>query len=227
MQHPLHLGRLSGSLNGRVTSNGIRQRSISYIRLLRDVVAMVGPKPGKGRVRAMLIDQTDFPDGNWRVYRNNTARVGSRFFGSDASRRARKAGSISAYRCFADAAARRQTWIQIIPYATEQDAEQAVPTLLERLILSNTSKELRITEDWKIVPEVEVIEMSHIAAWEVCFEGLQGAGSERLLAGNVANVVVVTDSLDSKSNGTWGDVAYVAARQASRVRRALLSDDSG
>jgi hypothetical protein len=189
---------------------------------------MIGPKPGKERIEAMMLSPEDLPEAaSWKIHRSNSMRAGARILGSARARRTRRAGSISGYRSFADFGTKRQLWVQITPFACSSDAEYAAPTTLKRMILSSGSKTLRVIEDWHLDPKIEVVGLSNVQAWECQHEGPSGRGLERLLAGSVGEVLIVINLTQYGQMKPWDYLTGLAAVQAEKVRDVLSKTSIG
>ena len=77
----------------------------------------------EARSLAMLPGPVHLPGSGWRVTRDRTWVTGQLDPDSEKSRRAREAGVVTAWRSFEQVSTGRSAWVEVVPYATAEDAE--------------------------------------------------------------------------------------------------------
>jgi hypothetical protein len=190
-----------------------------------DPVGGGGDHVGSEASLAMLLVPSDLPGPGWEVSRERTWPTGQLDPESEKSRRAVRAGAITAWRSFEQAGVDRSAWFEAVPYATAADASLSLrqaPRYFEgtddpgeRVVVQ------RFVED-RVLPGLA-------DAWifEKSLSGPSGDRLSRFVAGTVGQVLSIASS--SGREGTWelDDLVSLALRQAERVRGALGPDLDG
>jgi hypothetical protein len=191
------------------------------LRRLQFVAAQLGPKAGKKDVLARLLVAADLPHGPWQTLDQRTWRTGTIGSPTPWGDRAGQAGSVTAWRSFRDAEARRWAWIQIAPLASESDAESALSGLGDRG-LTNLGSRVRLVSQADVsLPPFEGA--SAVWACEQRTEGNGGDGLILMLAGAVGRWLAVI-CLSGSPAWDWPSAAALGARQAGRLTSAKANE---
>jgi hypothetical protein len=184
------------------------------LRRLQFVAAQLGRKAGKNDVLARLLAANDLPGGPWRMLDQRTWRTGTIGSPTPWGDRAQQAGSITAWRSFSDADAKRSTWIQIASLVSADDAESALPGIGDRG-LANLGSRVRLVSQADI-PLRPFTGASAVWAREQRTDGYGGPGLTLMLAGAVGHWLVII-CLAGSPAWDWPSAAALAAHQAERL----------
>jgi hypothetical protein len=133
--------------------------------------------------------------------------------------RARDAGSVTAWRSFRDAEAKRWAWIQIAPLASTDDAESALSGVSDRPLANLGSRVRLVSEADVALPPFAGA--SAVWAHEQLTEGHGGDGLVLLLAGAVGHWLVVICVAGSPT-WDWPSAIALGAHQAERLAPAVV-----
>lgn len=184
------------------------------LRRLQFVAAQLRPKAGKNDVLARLLPAADLPRGQWQIVDQRTWRTGTTGSPTPWGDRARRGGSVTAWRSFRDAEAKRWAWIQIAPLASASDAESALSGVADRG-LANLRSRVRLVSHADI--SLQLFEgASAVWAREQRTEGDGGAGLVLILAAAVGDWLTVI-CLSGSPAWNWPSAAALAAHQAGRL----------
>jgi hypothetical protein len=178
------------------------------------VYAQLGRKPGAERSLSMLPSVSDLPGEGWSLADQQTWRTGRMGRKTDWSARARKLGSVTAIRSFAQMEPSRWLMTQVIPMADEIDAGALLTDLPARFIKS--SARVTVTDE-RSVSEVTVAGCSATWAHEQHTTGTFGEGMNRLLAGTVGPVVFVVGASGPVDSWSWTGVISMATAVSQRI----------
>ena len=186
---------------------------------MRFALAQLTSRPGKEDLLSRILTGDDLP-GHWKTVDERTWLTGRTGPSTPWSRRARTAGSISAWRSLHDGAD-RWAWAQVVPLASVSDAGTALAEVGRR-ILGNPRAEVRIVreQDIRLAPFAGA---SAVWAHEQHTRPVAKPGTDgvSLLAGAVGRYVVVL-GLSGTPAWDWRSASGLAARQT-----ALLTDETG
>ena len=160
--------------------------------------AQLGRKVGKREVLACLLAAEHLPGASWQVLDQRTWRTGVVGPATPWGDRARQAGSVTAWRSFRDNAS-RWAWIQITPWASATDADDALAEISGRGI-KNVNAEVRLAGEFD--PGIEPFHgAGSVWAREQPTQGPDGPGVVLMLAGTVGNWLAVV-CLSDRQHGT-------------------------
>src|ERR1039458_3057327 len=98
-------------------------------------------RPSKRRnSRSMLLDLSDLSEDNWQLARERSWRVGRIGPSTEWGKRARKLGTYTSMHSFRQSENSRWLLTQVIPYASEHDADLSVPLQRNTFIRNPRSK---------------------------------------------------------------------------------------
>lgn len=178
------------------------------------MTAQLGRKAGKGEALARLLSGSDLPDGPWRVTDQRTWRTGVAGPATAWGERARRAGSVTAWRAFSHQTAPRWAWIQVTPMASQEDAGAALADAGERGLANLRSRAQLVSQ--RDVPVEPFAGASAVWAREQHTEGSDGPGVVLMLAGAVSHWLVIVCLSGSPAWG-WQSAPELAALQAARL----------
>ena len=178
------------------------------------MTAQLGRKAGKGEALARLLSGSDLPDGPWRVMDQRTWRTGEARPSTAWGERARRAGSVTAWRSFSHETAPRWAWIQVTPMASQEDAGAALAGVGDRA-LANLRSGVRLVSQRDVSVE-PFAGASAIWAREQRTDGRDGPGVVLMLAGAVGRWLVMA-SLSGSPAWDWQSASELAALQAARL----------
>jgi hypothetical protein len=184
------------------------------LRRVQFVIAQRGRKAGKGEALARLLSGSALPDGPWRVIDQRTWRTGVIGPATAWGKRARQAGSVTAWRSFSHETAPRWAWIQVMPMASGEDAGAALADVGERG-LANLRSEVGLVSQ-RDVPVEPFAGVSAVWAREQHTEGRDGPGVVLMLAGEVSHWLVIV-CLSGSPAWDWQSASELAALQAARL----------
>ncbi len=127
-------------------------RSRCRLKRLGFIAAQLMPKPGARQVLARVVTVDDLPGGGWSVIDERTWRSGVSVPATKWGRRARAAGSVTAWRSFEAVAARQWCWVQVMPLVSEPDALSALEGIGDRL-LRNLRAEVTLLREHDVAIE--------------------------------------------------------------------------
>jgi len=186
------------------------------------LIAQIGVSPAQRRFsRSLLLTPDDLGDG-WAIHSDRSWPVGGmvrwRSGGTDASRRARKAKCVTAWRDFECASLKRWTWIQVAPLYSEEDAA-SYATRIEKQFVPNPRNPSATPQ---LVGPIEVEGLSGTRAWESTSSTVEyPRGLAWMVAGFVDRVVILQHcSWDGDSWSRDGANSAVTL-QAAKVRSLL------
>jgi hypothetical protein len=167
------------------------------------------------RSLALLLEAGQLPGTGWHVVQERSWVTGELDPESEKSRRARDAGVVTAWRSFEEAVTGRSAWVEVVPYATAEDAE---------LSLRQAPRFFVGTED----PEAQVVVEGVVDrllpgvpnAWiyEKSVTELDGLRLTRYVAGTIGPVLFITSVSGGAEDWRLDDLLALAAAQAIRVR---------
>lgn len=181
-------------------------------------MAQLAARGGKGAALAGVLEERDLP-GAWRVEDERTWMTGRAGTATPWSRRAREAGSVTAWRSFHDGDG-RWAWVQVVPLASAADARSALAEVGARL-LANPRAEARVVRERRVRVE-PFTGAGEVWAYEQHTRPVATSGPDGvslLLAGAVGSHVVVL-GLSGTPAWDWDQASALAARQAERLTAA-------
>lgn len=184
------------------------------LRRLQFVAAQLGPKAGKNDVLARLLAAADLPSGLWQIVDQRTWRTGTIGSPTPWGDRARRACSVTAWRSFRDAEAKRWAWIQIAPLASTSDAESALSGVADSGLANLRSRVQLVSQ--ADIPLQPFEGASAVWAREQRTEGDGGAGLVLILAAAVGHWLTVI-CLSGSPAWDWPSATALAAHQARRL----------
>src|ERR1039458_1035506 len=108
---------------------------------------------------------------------------------------------------------------QVIPYASEHDADLSVPLQRNTFIRNPRSKVT--VEETRVVEGKTVPNVSTACFLEMLTTGAKGPGVTRYVIGSVKQVVFLVACIGYGEGWSWEEVIAIAVLQAERVRKVL------
>jgi hypothetical protein len=180
------------------------------VRRMSFVAAQLAPKSGARQVLARVVTADDLPGGGWSVADERTWRTGVSRPATEWGKRARAAGSVTAWRSFKAVAARRWCWVQVVPLVSESDALSALEGIGDRL-LRNLRAAVTVLREHDV--DIEAFPgAGRVWAHEYHTVGPDGEGVARMLAAACGSYVIVV-SASGSPEWAWDSVVTVARRQ--------------
>jgi len=182
---------------------------------LRHVFAQLGPKPGSRRSLALLPVASELTGDGWVMIDKRTWRTGWVGNPSDWSRRAKEAGTITAWRSFKQTDTARWLWVEVIPVASAEDSASALQHLLA-MGLRNLGFQGTVTDEHD---QAGVAVPGCAASWahEQRTTGPQGEGVARYVAGTVGAFVLVSAGSGLADTWPWEELVRVVEISARRI----------
>jgi hypothetical protein len=171
--------------------------------------------------RMMLLDTSDLPGDEWRVQGKRSWRTGVQLKRSnERSLRAYETGSFTAWRDYRQVVpVERSIWIEVIPYASAEDAETEIPLLRSHFVMRNDPRS-KVTEERKI-DDLPISGVTNTFIYEQITLGRRGPGIARYAAGSVEHIVFLLACFSHGEFWSWSDVTETAAKQANKIRETL------
>lgn len=181
------------------------------LKRLGFVAAQLASKPGARQMLARVVTADDLPSGGWSVIDERTWRTGVSRPATGWGKRARAAGSVTAWRSFEAAAAQRWCWVQVVPLVSEPDALSALEGIGDRG-LRNPRAAVTVLREHDV--DIEAFPGARrVWAHEHHTIGRDGEGVARMLAAACGAYVIVVSASGSPA-WAWDSVVSVARRQA-------------
>ena len=181
------------------------------LRRLGFVAAQMSAGPGARRALARVVTAGDLPGGGWSVLDERTWRTGMSGPATGWGRRARAEGSVTAWRSFKAAPAKRWCWVQVVPLVSEADALSALDEVGDRGIRNLRARVTVVREhdaDIGAFPGA-----GKVRAHEQHTTGPDGEGAALMLAAACGRYMIVVSG-SGAPEWTWDEMVPVAARQA-------------
>ena len=138
---------------------------------------------GVERSLAMLVAPDCLPGPGWHVTRDRTWVTGELDPDSDKSRRAREAGVVTAWRSFEQAGTGRSAWVEVVPYATAEDAELSLDQSPRYFVGADGPDETLVAG--VAVPGQELPGLPNLWVYEKSVAGPDGIRVSRYAAGTI------------------------------------------
>lgn len=195
---------------------------MAAMRRARWVAAGLGRKPGKDLSLALLPSEAELPGGSWRRIDERTWRTGEADRGAEWAARARKLGSVTAWRSFE--CEERWLWVQASPLASGDDAALALHDLPSRF-LRNLAAEVTVVES-RDVPPPDLVGVSLAWAHEQFTTGPRGESAVRYLALRIGRVVGVACASGEPTVDHWSLLGSVGALVVDRAQKLAAQGDA-
>ena len=170
------------------------------------------------RSLAMLAAAADLPGPGWEVAEDRTWSTGGLDPTSEKSRRARRAGTVTAWRTFRQRGSVRSAWVEVVPYATGEDAAVSLRQSPRYFTGAGGPDEEVVAEH--LVEDLGLPGVPDVWMYEKTVRGPDGTRHVRYVAGTVAQVLFIASCSGEPGQWTWQDVVTLAATQADLVRRS-------
>jgi hypothetical protein len=181
------------------------------LRRLGFVAAQLASRPGARQALARVLSAGDLPGDGWSVIDERTWRTGIAGPATGWGRRARAAGSVTAWRSFQAASAQRWCWDQVVPLVSAADALSALDEAADRGI-GNPRASVTVTRGHDAgigaFPGA-----GNVRAREQHTTGPGGDGVAMMLAAACGTYLIVVSGSGSPQ-WTWEEMISVARRQA-------------
>jgi len=141
---------------------------------------------------------------------------------SEKSRRARRAGVVTAWRTFRQPGSVRSAWVEVVPYATEEDAALSLRQSPRYFTGTNGPDENLVAE--QVVEDRGLPGVPDAWLYEKTVRGPDGARHTRYVAGTVARVMFIASCSGEPGQWTWDDLLALAETQAELVLRAAAAE---
>jgi hypothetical protein len=188
------------------------------------VLAQLGPKPNRKHSLSMILNLDELPSSGWTMMSERSWRTGVTGNADEAIRRAREDGSITAWRSFEYSDKRRSMWIEVIPFASQSDAELEIPHLLTKLMKNSHAKVSVMQET--TVDGASTLGIPNSVAKEQITNGKDGPGSAKYAAANVAEYMFAVAYSDFGETSSWDEIKVIAELQVNKIRGQLNSSRS-
>ena len=188
---------------------------VALFQQVRFAYAQLAARSAKGAAVSRVLAAQDLA-GAWRTLDERAWLTGHGGAPTDWGRRAREAGSVTAWRSFHDGAD-RWAWVQVVPLASADDAMSALVEVGKRF-LANPRSEVRVVLE-RDVPLDPFPGADAVWAHEQHTRPLAKPGPDGislLLAGAVGRHVVVL-ALSGTPAWDWNAASALAAHQATRL----------
>jgi hypothetical protein len=188
---------------------------VALFQQVRFAYARLAARSAKDTALSQLLTGEDLP-GAWRTLDERVWLTGHGGPATEWGRRARDAGSVTAWRSFHDGAG-RWAWVQVVPLASTADAASALAEVAQRF-LANPRTEVRVVLE-QDVPLEPFAGAAAVWAHEQHTRPLAKPGPDgvSLLLAAAAGRHVVVLALSGTPSWDWDAAAALAARQAARL----------
>ena len=183
------------------------------------LLAQMGKREEFENSRAMILDVSDLPYGDWKQIGEKSWRTGSVGNKTDRGERAHQVGTFTFWRSFRLRNNDFGMWVEIIPFASESDAREAVPELRSSIETNSRSNATVISESQ--VDSINLPGSDTARFWKQ--ETSRGEGPEyvKLAIGSVNCVVFILALSGSDAEDDWEDFCSIGMAQIDKIRSAL------
>jgi hypothetical protein len=181
-----------------------------------DPVGGDGRAAEEARSLGLLVPADQLPGPGWRVSGERTWVTGELDPDSDKSRRARAAGLVTAWRSFEQAGTGRTAWVEVVPYATAEDAELSRRQSPHYFVGTDRPDEQVVAGsevDGHQLPGV-----SELWVYEKSVAGPQGVRVSQYVAGTIDRVLLIASCAGPGAAWSLDDLMDLGAQLADRVR---------
>jgi hypothetical protein len=164
---------------------------------------------------AMLLEPSDLPGHRWRIAEERSWPTGQLDPASEKSRRALAFGGVTAWRSFAAAESSRSAWVEVVPYATTEDAGVSLRQVPKFFVGTLRPGERLVAEgvvEGRVLPGVADTWM-----FEKSTTGPEGDTSARYVGGTIGRILFITCFSSSGAMWPWAEVIELARLQAEKV----------
>lgn len=137
---------------------------------------------------------------------------------SEKSERARRAGTVTAWRTFEEAGSGRAAWVEVAPYATADDATLSLRQSPRYLTGASGPDERVVAEG--VVGGRRLPGVPDAWIYEKTVTGPDGTRHAGYVAGTVGEVLFVASCSGEPGQWSFDDLMGLAAVQAERIRTA-------
>lgn len=162
---------------------------------------------------ARLLTGADLPGSGWRKMSEKTWPAGTKGPATEWGRRAREAGSLTAFRSLQNRAVRQWVWTQMTPLVSMEDAHAEFEQIKERGL--RTQGAVRVHSEKDVAVDA-FAGSTRIWAHEQRVTGLFGNGTNKLLAAVVGTSVIVVCASGTEII-TWNAMTGLAVKLGQRV----------
>jgi hypothetical protein len=177
------------------------------------LVARLKPKPGATALRSRILSGDELQDASLRRVSVKLARVGRRDAKSPESIRAYKEKKISVHGVFATHRQRRQLWIHITQFASDEDAQKVAQGILDSISYLGLPKEVRESPIEKVTFEGYVGAMTR----EVEVITWRGTATDRRFSGSVGACVLTMGFGSLDDHWEQEKITELVQRQVSKL----------
>jgi hypothetical protein len=174
------------------------------------------PTTEVARSLALLLEARELPGPEWRVSGDRTWVTGALDPDSPKSRRARQAGLVTAWRSFEQVGTGRTAWVEVVPYATAEDAElsrrQSPP-----YFVGTDQPDEQVVAGGEIDGR-EIDGVAELWVYEKSVAGPGGVRVSRYVAGTVEQVLLIASCAGDEEAWSLDDLMGLAAKLVDRVR---------
>jgi len=181
------------------------------------LIAQMGSKSARTSSVQMLLDRTDLPEENWEVASTQSWRTGFMGVFTEEKRRARRVGTFTAVRFLKRDAPFRSMFVQVMPFASQDDAVSSVPKLGDMMPPNPQSRTIKAGEvhgrsvdflenPWTYEGHTERDGVSHV---------------QKVLGGNVSHVVFIVSCTGANEGCNWNEVISYGSLQYRKIERLL------
>ena len=168
---------------------------------------------------AMLLEPSDLPGHGWTIAEERSWPTGQLDPTSDKSRRALEFGAVTAWRSFEEVESSRSAWVEVVPYATTEDAGVSLRQVPRFFVGTLRPGERLVAEgvvEGRVLPGVADTWM-----FEKSTTGTGGDPSARYVGGTIGQILFLTCLSRSGAMWPWVEVIELARLQAEKVRGAI------
>lgn len=192
------------------------------------LIGQIGRRSEKRRSLGLLLSIQDLPGDGWRQTDQSGWRSGVDVRRTPGGRRAYKTGAFVALRHFWQKSPSRALWVQLLPYATADDALDYVRKFRSTLIPRNHGVGRRnpglVRLEEKIVDGLILPGAENAVALETLYARGDRRGCQRTICAKVGNVPFVTSGSAWGDGWDWDELITLASMQANRIRSNARSD---
>jgi len=174
------------------------------------------PTTEVARSLALLLEADELPGPGWEVSGDRTWVTGALDPDSPKSRRAREAGLVTAWRSFEQAGTGRTAWVEVVPYATAEDAELSRRQSPPYFVGTDQPDEHVVAGGEVDGHTIDAV--AELWVYEKSVAGPGGVRVSRYVAGTVDRVLLIASCAGDEGAWSLDDLMELATALVDRVR---------
>jgi hypothetical protein len=167
----------------------------------------------------MLLGSQDLPGAGWDVIEERSWPTGRLDPSSAKNKRTTEGGGITAWRKFGHPHPATSAWVEVVPYATVDDAELSLHQVPRFFVGVSPSGDTVVDEH--VVEDRQLPGAPGSWIYQKLLAGPHGEVVTRIVVAPVDRILVLASLTGPEDRAVWGDILGLAAAQMAAVRLTL------